>query len=289
MSFTRTKDRVWVVYDAVASWLARRSMPIRKAGYSIFGLVLWIAYFLPGSTVRATFRSLASQVGAASAARLFHKYVRAFLLGLDRIEQVRHGYTDAIDAMLRIPEEERLKLLLKGGGLLLLLPHAHATLAMGRGLAGHYPLLALVRSTSDKRRAMSELQIYKNLGCEFLDIGSENPATVARKVLRALNNGQMVVAIADRIRTAPPSERPVVGSSDIVRAISFGEPVGVAGWPSRFAWKANVPIVPATVVQTKSTISLQIGAAVTPTADLVETTQTWVDGKHPPKAAAVLY
>ncbi|WP_170125559.1 hypothetical protein [Jannaschia seohaensis] len=252
-------------------------MPVRKAGYGIFGLVFWIAYLLPGSTVRATFASLSSQSGAASVTRLFHKYVRGFLLGVDRIEQVRHGYTDAIDAMLRIPEEERLKGLLQQGGLLLLVPHAHATLAMGRGLAARYPLLALVRSTSDKRRATAELQIYENLGCEFLDIQSENPTKVARKVLKALSDGQMVVAIADRIRDAPRPEQPVVASRDLVRATSFGEPVGIAGWPGRFAWKASVPIVPATVVQTNSTISLHMGAAVTPTADLVETTQSWVD------------
>lgn len=276
MSFTTTKDRIWVFYDGAASWLAGRSMPVRRAGYSIFGLVLWIAYLVPGTKLRATFASLARHAGVGSPLRLFQRYVRAFLLGLNRLEQVRHGRTDAIDDMLTIPEQARLDALLEKGGVLLLVPHAHATLAMGRGLSKRYPYLGLVRSTLNARRGASEMEIYKNLGCEFLDIRKENPTTVARTVLKALKQGRLVVAISDRLRNAPPAEAPIDPSDDGVRAISFTQPIGVAGWPARFACKADVPILAATVVQTPSTISLHIGDAVTPTSDLVETTQLWV-------------
>ena len=277
MSFTRTKDRVWGGYDVFAAWLARRPMPVRKAGYGLFGLVLWVAYILPRSKVRATFRSLAHHVGASSSRRLFHNYVRNFLLGMNRIEQVRHGFTSAIDAMLQIPEQERLDRRLQGGGVLLVIPHAHASLAMGRGLAQRYPLLALVRSTGNERRAASEWEIYENLGCEFLDVRQENPTIVARKVLKALRNGRLVVGIVDRIRTAPPPDRPVDVSSDSVRGASFGEPIGLPGWPGRFSWKAGTPIIPATVVQGPESIILHLGTEVSPTESLVETTQAWID------------
>ncbi|KIN61487.1 putative acyltransferase [Sulfitobacter noctilucae] len=277
MSFKDTKDRIWVYYDAGASWLARRSRPVRKLGYGVFGVVLWIAYLVPGSKVRATFAALRRHVGWASSLRLFHRYVRGFLRGFDRIEQVRHGRTDAIDAMLRIPDQERLDAMLSQGGVLLLVPHAHATLAMGRGLSRHYPYLALVRSTADKRRAASELGLYRNLGCKFLDIQLENPTVVARQVLTALKKGQLVVAIADRLRTTPPADDPVDISNDVVRVTSFGAPVGIASWPARFAEKAGVPIVAATVVQSSSTITLEMGPAVDATPDLLGTTQAWVD------------
>lgn len=252
-------------------------MPVRKAGYGIFGLVLWIAYLLPFSSVRATFYSLSQHVGERSPARLFYNFVKGFLRGINRVEQVRHGFTEAIDGMLQIPEKERLDGLLQGGGVMLVIPHNHATLAMGRGLAQHYPLLALVRSTRNERRAASETEIYENLGCEYLDVRRENPTVVARKVLKALNDGRLVIGIADRIRAAPPAEHPVDNSTDTVRGFSFGEPIGAPGWPGRFAWKAQVPILPATVLQSRQEIVLKLGPEVSPLADLVKTTQSWID------------
>ncbi|KIN64600.1 hypothetical protein Z946_3492 [Sulfitobacter noctilucicola] len=276
MSFTTIKDRIWVFYDAGAAWLAQRPLSVRKLGYSVFGLVLWIAYIVPRSRVRVTMMALAAHVGVGSPIRLFRKYVQGFTRGLDRIEQVRHGRTDAIDAMLDIPQKQELDHLLQHGGVLMLVPHAHATLAMGRGLSRHYPYLALVRSTANKRRAASELDIYRNLGCAFLDIQSESPTTVARRVLKALKNGQLVVAIADRLRDAPPLHHPVDQVNDLVRARSFGADVGVPGWPARFAQKARVPIVPATITQTATSISLEIGSPVTPSTDLIGTTQDWL-------------
>ncbi|MDD9923091.1 MAG: hypothetical protein OXQ92_12555, partial [Boseongicola sp.] len=81
----------------------------------------------------------------------------------------------------------------------------------------------------------------------------------------------------DRIRAAPPAEHPVDNSTDTVRGFSFGEPIGAPGWPGRFAWKAQVPILPATVLQSRQEIVLKLGPEVSPLADLVKTTQSWID------------
>ncbi|MCG6883696.1 MAG: hypothetical protein LJE62_08095 [Silicimonas sp.] len=276
MSFTKTKDRIWVAYDIFAAWLARRSMPVRKIGYGIFGAVLWIAYRLPNSKVRATFEALARHVGRDDTTRLFRDYVRGFLLGINRIEQVRHGHTDAIDAMFDFPEKARLDALLEKGGVVLAIPHTHASLAMGRGLARHYPVLALVRATQNPRRAASEHEIYENLGSEFFEVRTANPTLVARKVLKALKDGRIVIGTVDRIRNAPPEDAPVEVAGDLVRARAFDQPIGIAGWPARFAAKAGVPIIPVTVTQTPEKISLVLGREITPTEDPVETTQAWV-------------
>ena len=277
MSFTKTKDRVWVAYDVFAAWLARQPMPVRKVGYGVFGAVLWTAYFLPGNIVRPTFVALSRQAGSTAPGLLFRQYVKGFLLGINRIEQVRHGYTDAIDGMLHIPEQEKLETLLRSGGVVLVLPHTHASFAMGRGLARRYPLLALVRSAANERRAASEWEVYANLGCEVLDVRLEKPTTVARKLLAALNDGRLVVGTVDRIREAPPPQYPVDAPGDTVRAMAFGQAIGITCWPARFALKAAAPILPATVVQTADTISLRLGAAVEPKAELLATTQDWVD------------
>lgn len=277
MSFTRTKDRIWSGYDIVAAWLARQPAPVRRLGYGVFGVVLWTAYCLPGNKVRPTFEALARQVGRPAPRHLFGEYVRGFLRGIGRVEQVRHGMTDAVDAMLRIPDEARLRALLARGGVILAIPHTHASLAMGRGLARRHPILAIVRSTANPKRAASEWEIYENLGCEFLDIRLAPPTIVARRILAALKEGRLVVGTVDRIHNAPPEDDPVNAAWDKVRAHAFGEPIGIAGWPARFGLKAGATILPATVVQTDDEISLVLGEEVTPGDDLVQTTQAWVD------------
>lgn len=277
MGFTRTKDRVWAGYNVFADWLAHRPMPVRQAGYGVFGGILRAAYRLPGNTVRPTFVALARQVGHDDPNRLFRDFATGFTRGINRIEQVRHGLTDDIDAMLRIPEQDRLDALLAKGGVVLAIPHTHASLAMGRGLARKYPILALVRSTVDDRRAASEREIYDNLGCEWLDIRLEPPTVVARKVLGALNKGRLVVGTVDRIQKAPPADDPVHVRSDHVRVTAFGQPIGITGWPARFTAKTGATILPATVVQDADTISLILGEAVTPSDDLVATSQAWTD------------
>lgn len=276
MSFSNTKDRVWRAYNVFAGWLARQPMLVRKIGYGAFGLVLWIAYLLPGNMVRPTFVALSNQVDAPSSRQLFADFTRAFCRGMNRIEQVRHGKTDAIDAMLRIPEDDRLKDIMANGGAILAIPHTHSSLAMGRGLAQRYPIMAIVRSGGNERRAASELEIYENLGCEYLDIRLEKPTTMARKVLSALNGGRLVVGTMDRIKVAPPVDEPINSANDTIRVSAFGQPIGITGWPARFALKAGVPIIPATIVQTEDTISLCLGASIMPGEDPLETSQRWV-------------
>ena len=200
---------------------------------------------------------------------------------------MRHGLTDDIDTMLRIPEQAKLDALLARGGVVLAIPHTHASLAMGRGLARKYPILALVRSTVNDRRAASEREIYEHLGCEWLDIRLEPPTIVARKVLGALNKGRLVVGTVDRLQPAPPEDAPVNARTDHVRVTAFGQPIGITGWPARFTAKTGATILPATVVQDADTISLILGDPVEPTDDLVATTQAWTDSlvalfhKHP--------
>ena len=275
-SFTKTKDRIWAGYDDFAAWLARRPGPVRRSGDGVFGALLWTADVLPGNSVRPTFVALAKQANAGPPRPLFRRFVRQFVRGMDRIEQVRHGYTDAIDDMLRMPEQDRLDAMLAKGGAVLAIPHTHASLAMGRGLGRKYPILALVRSTATEKRAASEWEIYENLGCVFVDIRLEKPTTVARKVLAALNAGRLVVGTVDRIREAPPPDDPIDSRHDTVRVSAFGEPIGLTGWPARFTPKSGSPIVAATVVQTADAITLELGEAVHPTDDITQTSQAWI-------------
>lgn len=276
MSFMKTKDRLWVGYNLYARWLAHRSAPVRKAGYWIFGGVLWIAYLMPRSNVRATYSALAIHVRDERPSRLFGNFVRGFVRGMDRTEQVRHGFTDEIDRMLKIPDQQRLDALLEKQGVMLVIPHASGSLAMGCGLAKRYPALALVRATKNERRGAAEHQVYKRWDGEYIDVRHENPTMVARKVLKALNQKKLVIGTVDRISNAPPEDAPIDSKTDTIRAKAFAEPIGVGGWPARFAQKSKAPIIPAIVDQTEDGMSLILGDTILPTCDLIETSQAWV-------------
>jgi KDO2-lipid IV(A) lauroyltransferase len=275
MGFRRTKDHAFNAYDRLAGWLARRPRPVRLGFYSVVGLIMWTAYLLPGNRVRPTMVALSQQVGRDSPARLFDQYVRRFITGLDLAERVRHGFGAEVDGLLTIDDRHRLDALLKTGGLLLALPHLHASVAMTRALATAYPVLLIARLTTDTRRAAAQRHLFAQLGCEVVDARNERPSAVARKTLRALRDGKIVIGTADRIR--PPPDLVVDAARGQVRSVVFGQPVGVESWPTRFAMESKTPIVPATVRQTDTGVNLIIGKPVFSTDDVVQTTQGWID------------
>lgn len=275
MGFSTTKDRTFAVYDKVSGWIARRPAPIRRAAYGVFGGILWAAYALPGNLVRPTMKALAHHAGRASSAKMFRGFVRKFIAGTDMTEQVRHGFGTTLDGALTIPDKERLDAYLTNGGLFLALPHLHASLAMTRCLAQSYDILAVVSLTRNANRAEAQKALYAQVDGDFLDARNEEPAKVARSILKALKAGKIVVGTVDRIQKAPQTAYDK--EKDVVRVKAFGQPVGYGGWPTRFAAKAGAPLVPAMVTQDAGGgISLILGDASVPTGDVQEATQAWV-------------
>jgi lauroyl/myristoyl acyltransferase len=156
----------------------------------------------------------------------------------------------------------------------LALPHLHASVAMIRCLSQIYPVLAIVRLTRDQYRARAQHDLYRQVGCEFLDVRGETPTTVARQILKALKAGKIVVGVVDRIQKSPAIA--IDKTKDIVRVTGFGSPVGFDGWPTRFAAKAQAPVLPGFVTQTDGRLKLLIGSAIAPSADIVASSQNLV-------------
>jgi KDO2-lipid IV(A) lauroyltransferase len=275
MGFTRVKDHAFNIYDVLAGWLARRPRFMRVGAYSIIGLIMWTIYLLPGNRVRPTMIALSGKVGGWSPRGLFGQYVRRLISGLDLAERVRHGFGSEVDGLLTIDDEHRLAALLEKGGVFLALPHLHASVAMTRALAKRYPVLLVARLTMNKRRADAQRNLFAQLGCDVVDARNEPAGAVARKTLRALRSGKIVIGTVDRIR--PPPAQDVDTARGQVRAVVFGQVVGVESWPTRFAMEAKAPILPATVRQTGDGVSLILGKAILPTAAIVQTTQDWID------------
>lgn len=245
---------------------------MRRVAWSGFALVLWGAWAVPFTHVRPTFRALAAHVGAPSGRHLCAVCIRAATRGADRVDRVRHGYAAEVDGTLAIPEEARLKALLSDGGLFLALPHAHAALAMGRALAQRYPVTAIVRVSADTGRATAQHRLYARMGAEIVDARNESAQAVARKALRALRSDRIVVAMADRIATAP--DEATDRRRDLVRVTAFGQPLGIGGWPVRFAAKARVPIPPAIVARRGDGMDLVLGRNIPPGGDVAATAQS---------------
>jgi lauroyl/myristoyl acyltransferase len=275
VGFTKTKDRAFNTYNVIAGWLARRPRPVRLGVYSVVGLVMWAAYLLPGNRVRPTIVALSKHVGEPSPRKLFGRYVRRFITGLDLAERVRHGFGAEVDGLLTIEDKERFDGILEKGGMFLALPHVHASVAMARALGKSYQVLLIIRLTTEKKRAEAQRLLFEQVGCDILDARNAPASSIARKTLRALRDGKIVIGTVDRIR--PPPDSDVDTARGQVRATVFGQVVGVESWPTRFAMEAKVPIVPATVRQTEDGLSLCLGKEISPTHSIVESTQYWVD------------
>jgi KDO2-lipid IV(A) lauroyltransferase len=275
VGFTRTKDRAFNTYNSFAGWLARRPRPLRLGVYSALGLVMWGAYLLPGNRVRPTIVALSEKVGAPSPARFYGRYLRRFISGLDLAERVRHGFAAEVDGLLTIEDKDRFDAILAKGGMFLALPHLHASVAMSRALSRSYRVLLVIRLTTDPKRAEAQRLLFDQVGCDILDARNEPAGAIARKTLRALRDGKIVIGTVDRIR--PPPEGDIDIARGQVRARVLGQDVGVESWPTRFAREAKVPVVPATVRQTGDGLRLIIGKEVWPTENLVDSTQAWMD------------
>lgn len=275
-SFTRFKDKISGAVHVSSRWLANSPKPVQKIGYGLFKGLFWIVYFWPKSHMRLTAIALSAAVQKGPPRDLYRGFVNGVVLFAQRMERMSAGHTEEIDRLFQMPEKERFDSLLdEHGGAILALPHSHGALLMVRGLAARYPVLMLIREPKNDSRAASQRRYFANLGCEVLDVRRNNEAVVARTVLKALRGGKIVIGTVDRIKGAPPAEEPVSKTDDNVRATAFGQPVGVAGWPARFAAKCKVPILPVMVEQSKSAIVLHIGKPIA-ASELVETTQAWV-------------
>ena len=277
-SFTKFKDRIWFTVDRGTKSLATAPKPVQDAGYGVMRGILWLAYYLPGAPLRSTAASLARAVDQGPARKLYGGFVERFLLALRRMELLRLGKTDIIDQLLIIPDQARLdQCLSDGNGVMMVMPHCHASVLSVRALAARYPTLMLIREPAKESRAETQRPYYTHIGCDLFDVRRNSDALVARAVLNALRQGKIVVGVVDRIKETPPLDDPIRKSDDTVRATVFGQPAGFVGWPARFAAKCNAPILPVMIEQTDDALTMHLGEVIAPT-DPVATTQSWVAG-----------
>lgn len=265
LSFTRFKDRIWFLFDGILRRIPTAPGWVERATYGGFGWMLTAAYHLPGTPLKPTNIALAKILGRPKPSELHRDWIAKMKLGLARMEMLRNGETEALDEMLEIPDVATLNAALaEGRGAVLVMPHCQASIAMVRGLAARYPTLMLVRESKQDARAATQHSYYVHLGCECIDVRRTPEAKVARAVLKALKSGMLVVGVVDRIKATPPEGTTYDKTRDMVQVTSFGQPIGMVGWPARFAGKLKSPILPAMVVQSDTAITLALGTPLSP-------------------------
>ena len=262
-SFTKFKDRIWGVVDLAARGLASSPKPVQDAGYGLLRSILWSAYHAPGTPLKSTAAAFATVLGGDSGRALWSGFVDRFVWALRRQEALRLGATAETEALFHLPQKHRLDALMAThGGVVLAMPHCHASLLMVRGLSAQYRVLMLVREPADPARAERMRVYYDNLGAERLDVRNSSSVTVARTVLRALRQGHIVVGTVDRIKAAPGDGETYNANDDVNLCTAFGQPIGFPAWPARFADKANVPLVPVMVSLTPDAVTAHLGDPV---------------------------
>ena len=275
MTFTKFKDRIWGVYGAFGGGAARLPRPLGRAAFSIVDAALWIGWALPRSPLRRTARALARQSGAGSATALYGHFVSGFVAALHDMERLRAGHAAEIDARVQVPEAGRLDAMLTRGGVLMVMPHANGALHVVRGLAQRHTVTLLARATRNDARARAQRAYYDRLGATVIDVRRTPETRVARHVLRALRGGEIVIGAGDLIGAPPEVAHDT--AHDRVRVTAFGQPIGAAGWPHRFAARAGVPILPVMIAREGPSVVLHLGPAVG-ADDAVTATQAWMDG-----------
>lgn len=275
-SFTRFKDRVWFLFDGVLKGVMRAPAPLRHAGFGVIRAAFWLVYILPRSPARSVSRDAAHVLGLASGRAYFRCYLDNFITGLERMEWLRMGRAGDLDAMLKIPAPDALDAAMAAGkGAVMVMPHCHATVIMVRALARRYPVLMLIRPAENPTRREVQRAYYDGLACDLQDVRSTDDATVARAVIKALRAGKLVIGVTDRIRLAPPEDSPWQKEKDNLRVTAFGQPVGVAGWPVRFAQKCGAPVLPALVTLRPDEMVLHIYEPVRDD-DMLRGAQNWM-------------
>lgn len=276
-SFTKFKDRIWGVVDLAARGVASAPKPIQDMGYGTLRGLLWAAYHAPKVPLKSTAADFATVLGHGTARSVYGGFVDRFVWALRRQEKLRLGATEETDALLELPEQDRLDEIIRThGSTVMAMPHCHSSLLMIRGLSTRYPVLMLVRESADKSRADATRVYYNNLGAERLDVRNSSSVSVARSVLRALREGKLVVGIVDRIKAAPADGEDYNAHDDVNRCQAFGQTVGFPAWPARFAARAGVPLLPVMVELTQDKIVGHLGDAIDCT-DQMAATQACMD------------
>ena len=232
-----------------------------------FGLLFKSLYFVPGNHLRRTAENLCRVIGNPDPRTMYFQIAdkmasAAVLYGT----ALRHG-SDVVADLTTMDEVSyarcREVLETRGSGM------AVTTHCVGSVLAGpffgrEFPSRMLMRESKSETRARISRQYFERLGMNSIYARRADPVSLARGILRAFKEGALVVGTADLARR----------TEDTVQVEVFGQPVWLPAWPSRFAARRDVPILPLYVRVEGERIVMTVDEPFDE-KDLVVSTQRW--------------
>jgi lauroyl/myristoyl acyltransferase len=249
-------------------WLVRRAPPtLTKAVYGGLGLGARLFYRLPGNHLRATMDNFCRLTGRDDPARLFGEFRRNTLLALSLFTRLAREGPEAV-AQDIVFDEESLQRARKGrdefGAGIFVVPHCAGSVLSATRFGREFPSVVLVRESKSEKRAAILRPYFEKLGPELLYVRRNDPAAIARGILKSLHDRKFVIGTTDLARK----------TADTVEVRMFGQPVHLPAWPARFSGRRKAPILPGYIRMQEGKIVLFCGEPYVE-KDLAASTQRW--------------
>lgn len=231
------------------------------------GVFFKTLYFLPGNPLRRTAKELCRIIGYPDPRRMYFRMgdklaSAAVLYG----KALRHGSSAVADVteMDEVSYARCRRVLETRGSGMAVTTHCIGSVLASAYFAREFPARMLMRESKSETRARVAREYFDKLGMNPLYARRADPVALARGILRAFKEGTLVVGTSDLARR----------TADTVQVEFFGQPVWLPAWPSRFAARREVPILPLYVRIEGERILMSVDEPYHED-DLVESTQRW--------------
>jgi lauroyl/myristoyl acyltransferase len=232
-----------------------------------FALFFKSLYFVPGSHLRRTAKDLCRVIGHPDPRAMFFQVAdklasAAVLYGT----ALRHGpeLVASSTVMDEVSYARCREVLETRGSGMAVTTHCVGSVLAAPFFGREFPSRMLMRESKSETRARISRQYFEKLGMNAIYARRADPVSLARGILRAFKQGALVVGTADLARQ----------TEDTVQVRVFGQPVWLPAWPSRFAARREVPILPLYVRVEGERILMSVDEPFHE-KDLVASTQRW--------------
>ncbi len=232
-----------------------------------FGLFFKSLYSVPGNHLRRTAENLCRVIGHPDPRGMFFEAAdkltsAAVLYGT----ALRHGpeVVANLTTMDEVSYARCQKVLDTRGSGMAVTTHCAGSVLAAPFFGREFPSRMLMRESKSETRARISRQYFEKLGMNAIYARRADPVSLARGILRAFKEGALVVGTADLARR----------TEDTIQVEVFGQPVWLPAWPSRFAARRDVPILPLYVRIEDERIHMSVDEPFDE-KDLAVSTQRW--------------
>jgi KDO2-lipid IV(A) lauroyltransferase len=265
--FRRFKDLAILPLDGLVKMATYLPDWAGRSLAASFGLFFKSFYFLPGSHLRRTAVNLCRVIGHPDPRAMYFQIAdklasAAVLYGM----ALGHGSEVVADAttMDEVSYGRCREVLETRGSGMAVTTHCVGSVLAGPFFGREFPSRMLMRESKSETRARISRRYFERLGMNAIYARRADPVSLARGILRAFKQGALVVGTADLARR----------TEDTVQVEVFGQPVWLPAWPSRFAARRDVPILPLYVRVEGERIVMTVDEPFDE-KDLVVSTQRW--------------